>query len=79
MKIKISQIEDSAFTIRESLNQESLDELKESLKEDGQWDPILVRPVGDLFELIAGHRGVRAAKELGWNEIEASIKDVSDS
>lgn len=79
MKIKISQIDDSAFTVRESLEKEPLEELKESLRQDGQWDAILVRPVGDKFELIAGHRRVQAAKELEWTEIEANIKSVDDT
>lgn len=51
---------------------------KDSLKEDGQWDPILVRPKGDKYELIAGHNRVQAAKELGWTEIEANVKDLND-
>lgn len=78
MKIKITQIDEDSYTIRENVDREALDELKESLKEDGQWDPILVRPVGDKFELIAGHRRVQAAKELGWVEIDANIKQISD-
>ena len=79
MKIRISKIDDAAFNVRETLNQEPLDELKNSLKEDGQWDSILIRPNGETFELIAGHRRLQAAKELGWTEIEASIKDVNDT
>ena len=78
MKIKITQIDEDSYTIRENVDREALDELKESLKEDGQWDPILVRPVGDKFELIAGHRRVQAAKELGWIDIDANIKQISD-
>jgi ParB family chromosome partitioning protein len=79
MKIKMSQIDDTAFTVRETLNQEPLTELKDSLKDDGQWDAILVRPKGDMFEVISGHRRVQAAKEIGWTEIEANIKDVNDT
>ena len=79
MKIRISKIDDSAFTVREKLNQESLDELKESLKEDGQWDPIIVRQKGERYEVIAGHRRVQAAKELGWVEIEATVRDIDET
>lgn len=79
MKIRISKINDSAFNVRETLNKEPLEELKGSFREDGQWDPILVRPSGDTFELIAGHRRVQAAKELGWTEIEATVKDINDT
>lgn len=79
MKIRISKIDDSAFTVREKLNQEPLDELKESLKEDGQWDPIIVRQKGERYEVIAGHRRVQAAKELGWVEIEATVRDIDET
>lgn len=78
MKIKISKIDESAFAVREKVDPEYIKEMKESLKEDGQWDPILVRPKGDRYELIAGHNRVLAAKELGWDEIEATVRDLSD-
>ncbi len=78
MKIKISKIDESAFVVREKVDPEYIKEMKESLKEDGQWDPILVRPKGDRYELIAGHNRVMAAKELGWEEIEATVKDLDD-
>jgi len=78
MKIKISKVDEAAYTVREKLDTEYLKELKDSLKEDGQWDPILVRPKGDKYELIAGHNRVQAAKELGWTEIEANVKDLND-
>ncbi len=79
MKVKISRIDEAAFTVREKLDPEYLTELKDSLKEDGQWDPILVRLKGDKYELIAGHNRVQAAKELGWTEIEANVKDLNDT
>jgi len=78
MKIRISKIDDSAYTIREKLDREPFEELKDSLKADGQWDPIIVRQKGDGYELISGHRRIQAAKELGWTEIEATVKDVDD-
>lgn len=79
MKLKISNIDESAFTVREKLDSEYLVELKESLKNDGQWDPILVRPGHDgKYELISGHNRVQAAKEIGWSEIDATIKDLNN-
>lgn len=79
MKIKMSKIDDVAFTVREKIDTEYLAELKESLKEDGQWDAILVRPVGEKYEVIAGHTRIQAAKELGWKEIEATVRDLNDT
>lgn len=79
MKIRISKIDDAAFNVREKLNQEPLDELKSSLKEDGQWDPIIVRQKGDTYEVVSGHRRVQAAKELGWAEIDATVRDIDET
>ena len=80
MKIKLSKIDESTFTVREKIDPEYINELKDSFKEDGQWDPILVRHSKDgTYELIAGHNRVQAAKELGWTEIEATVKDINDT
>ena len=78
MKIKISQIKDDRFNVREEVDKEHLEELKTSLKADGQWDPIIVRPADKGYELIAGHTRLLAAKELKWVEIEANVQDLSD-
>ena len=47
--------------------------LSKEERED-QWDPIIVRQKGERYEVIAGHRRVQAAKELGWAEIEATVR-----
>ena len=79
MRIKISNIDETTFTVREKLDSEYLTELKGSMKEDGQWDPIMVRhSQNSKYKLIAGHNRVQAAKELGWTEIEATVKDLPD-
>lgn len=79
MKIKIANIEIGNFVIREKFNEEHVKQILESFKVDGQWNPIIVRPKGDgKYELIAGHYRLQAGKELGWEEIEAIVKDLSD-
>lgn len=79
MKIKIANIDVGNYTVREKIDDEYVKEILESFKLDGQWNPIIVRPKGDgSYELIAGHYRLQAAKELGWIEIEATVKDVSD-
>ena len=78
MKIRISKVIDDRFTVREKLSQEHLKEIKESLARDGQWNPIIVRPEGDSYVLISGHYRLQAARELGWIEIEAILKDIEE-
>jgi len=77
MKIKISNIEVGKFSIRDKIDDDHIREILESFKIDGQWNPIIVKP-GNLrkYELIAGHYRLQAAKELGWEEIEAIVKDL---
>jgi ParB family chromosome partitioning protein len=53
--------------------------LVESVKKDGVLQPILVRPVGDKYELVAGERRYRAAKEAGLTDIPVVVREMSDS
>jgi ParB/RepB/Spo0J family partition protein len=55
-----------------------LTELTESIKEKGVLQPILVRPKGNRFEIIAGHRRFRAAKLAGLEVVPAVIKEMTD-
>ncbi len=79
MKIKISKIKVGKYSIREKIEEEHIKEIRNSFEIDGQWNPIIVRPDGEgNYELIGGHYRVQAAKELGWPEIEATIKDLDN-
>ena len=79
MKIKITNIDVGKFAIREKFDEKHVKEILESFKVDGQWNPIIVRSIGDgRYELIAGHYRLQAAKELGWDEVEALVKDLAD-
>jgi ParB family chromosome partitioning protein len=63
---------------REKFDPQALDELARSLREKGLVQPVLVRPVGDEYELIVGERRWRAARLAGYYTIPALIKDVGD-
>lgn len=81
MKIELDKIRSDQFDVREEHEDEHVNQIAESLKEDGQWNPIIVRPSPDgngKYDLIAGHTRCRAAERIGWDEIEATVKDVSD-
>ncbi len=79
MKIKLDRILIGPFSLREKMDEEHLNAIADSFKVDGQWDPIIVRPRPDgNYELISGEYRVRAALKLGWNEIEATVKDLDD-
>ncbi|MFL9458651.1 MULTISPECIES: ParB N-terminal domain-containing protein [Nostocales] len=53
--------------------------LFESVKRDGILMPLLVRPVGNKYELVAGERRYRAAKDVGLTEVPATIRKMSES
>ncbi len=63
---------------RRNFDQESLQELAESLKEHGVLQPILVREKDDGYELIAGERRWRAAKLAGLPTIPAVVRKLDD-
>jgi len=56
----------------------ALDGLAASLRQHGMVQPIVVRRVGDRFEIIAGERRWRAAKKLGIPSVPVIIKDIPD-
>ena len=67
------------FQSRHSLEGPALDELAENMKSVGLLHPIVVRPKPNgLYEIVTGERRVAAAKKLGWFEIPANIKILSD-
>ena len=63
---------------RDHFDEEALASLTASVKELGVLQPVLVRPVGDEFELIAGERRWRAAKRAGLQTIPAIVRDTTD-
>lgn len=80
---KISQLEIDLITPRPeqpriTFNQESLEELAQSLREHGMLQPVLVRTTEEGYELIAGERRWRAAQMAGMESIPAVIRDIDD-
>ena len=79
-KIKIADIKASKWQPRSHFNQEKLQELADSIREQGLVQPIVVREKGEnIFELIAGERRLRAMTLLGWEEAPACLLDASDN
>jgi len=76
--VQTEQIRPSPFQPRENFNEESLQDLTQSIKEKGVIQPILVRRRGDVYELIAGERRLRAANILQLKEIPVIVKEVDD-
>ena len=76
--IPTDKIKKSPWQPRRVFAADALSELVESVKERGVLQPLLVRKVGDHFQLIAGERRLRAAQECSLKEVPAVVMDVSD-
>jgi len=76
--ISLEQIQPNPFQPRQDFDNQSLEELTQSIKEKGVIQPLLVRRRGESYELIAGERRFRAAKSLNLKEIPVIIKEVED-
>ncbi|MGH8022641.1 MAG: ParB/RepB/Spo0J family partition protein, partial [Limisphaerales bacterium] len=68
----------SALQPRKQFSDESLRELAESIREKGIVQPLIVRPRGDAFEIIAGERRWRAAQLLNLPEVPAIAREADD-
>ncbi len=77
--LPLDQLRPGKYQPRTKMNPESLRELAESIKAQGVMQPVLVRSVGDGYEIIAGERRVRAASIAGLHEVPVIIKDVPDN
>jgi len=63
---------------RQVFNEESLEELAASIKQDGIQEPVLVRRVNDRYEIISGERRVRASIMVDLERIPVICREVSD-
>ena len=76
--LPVSQIAPNPYQPRTRLDEPALAELTASIEVSGLLQPVVVRPKGTSFELIAGERRWRAVQRLGWPTIPAVVKDVDD-
>lgn len=76
--IALQRIVESTCNPRQHFAQSAMDELTASVKTHGILQPVLVRPKGLHFELVAGARRFRAASAAGLTEIPAVIREMTD-
>lgn len=78
--VAISAIRPNGFNPRKHFDETSLNELADSIRQQGMLQPVTVRPAadGNGYELVFGERRYRAATIVGMQEIPAIISDLSD-
>ncbi len=79
VEIPVDQIEASSSQPRKSFNAETLDELAASIRVSGVIQPVIVRRRGAGYQLIAGERRWRAARQAGLDRIPAIVRDATDA
>jgi len=75
MNLPLSEIKENPFQARKIFDEQKIAELAESIREHGVVQPIVVRRVGEVHELVAGERRLRASKVAGLTTIPVIIKD----
>jgi len=77
--LPISKVEPNSAQPRESFDGEKLEELADSIRAHGVIQPITVRPMdGEHYQIIAGERRWRAARQAGVTEIPARVLEADD-
>ncbi len=78
IEVDPSELRSNPKQPRHVFREEALQELAESIRRDGVQEPVLVRKVGDHYELISGERRVRASIMADKKLIPAVVREVSD-
>lgn len=76
--LPVDKIQRGQYQPRLHIKQDALEELADSIRAQGVVQPIVVRPIGNKYELIAGERRWRAAQLAGLQDIPAVIRDIPD-
>jgi len=77
-ELPVDSVRPNPFQPRTTVDEAAFTELAASIEASGLLQPVIVRPRGGSYELIAGERRWRAVAHLGWTKIPAVIRDVDD-
>ena len=77
-RLGVDRITQAAYQPRQVFEPAALAELAQSIREKGVLQPLLVRPRGDTFEIVAGERRWRASQLAGLSEIPVIVRDLGD-
>ena len=77
--IDISLIDEPESAMRDEIDEEKLSELTDSIRTNGILQPLVLRPKGERFEVIAGHRRLKAAWRAQVSKIPCVVRPATDS
>lgn len=78
LEVEISKILPNPDQPRSLFNEFRIEELANSIRENGILEPLIVKRKGELFELICGERRLKAAQMLGLQKVPVVVKDIAD-
>ena len=78
IEMDIESLTPNLFQPRKNFDKEKMEELKGSIKKHGIIQPIVVRKMANGYEIVAGERRLKAAKEIGLKKIPAIIKSINN-
>lgn len=77
-EIAVELIERNPFQPRQDFDQTAINELVDSIRQHGVLQPLLVRPAGDGYQLIAGERRLISAKKAGLRQVPCRVLNLND-
>jgi ParB family chromosome partitioning protein len=77
-ELPVGSIRPNPFQPRRDFDPAALSELAASIEASGLLQPVIVRPSGAGYELVAGERRWRAVQQLGWARVPAVVREVDD-
>jgi ParB family chromosome partitioning protein len=77
-RVAVERIEHNPYQPRKAFDEDELSSLRESIKAHGVLQPLVVRQVGDHYQLVAGERRLRAAQSAGLSEVPVHVVDFND-
>jgi ParB family chromosome partitioning protein len=78
VQLSVYEIDGSPHQPRDDFNDAELEALAQSLRDHGLLQPIVVRRLGDRYQLIAGERRLRAAIKAGWTQVPSQVREADD-
>jgi len=78
IEMDVESLTPNLFQPRKNFDKEKMEELKGSIKKYGMIQPIVVRKMANGYEIVAGERRLKAAKEIGLKKIPAIIKSINN-
>ena len=79
LEVPIEDIIPNRFQPRLAFNEEGINELAESIKQHGIIQPLVVRKLGDKYEIIAGERRYKASTQAGLSKVPVIVSDIDDN